>query len=196
MPQPISSGIHKLPDVPTLVAERAKALEILVVAVNLVAREHRDTRKPICAVVNVRIHHEFLRLRVVKHFGSFQDPIASKPFRVGQLDDLAAKFPMRQIRRGITRHIAIIRVVVPRPVFAKPIGGLPQLGDAAAVRLNGFATVVQPDRAGTDGLSSFTTAGCDDYKEADGWLKNGADFQFQELLEWCPGKDSNLGPID
>ena len=58
---------------------------------------HPNSGDLILGIVDMHIHDVGLGLRVVKSLGPFKHPPRPELFRIGKLDDLVAKSPMRQI---------------------------------------------------------------------------------------------------
>src|ERR1700687_2351553 len=59
--------VYELANVSTLVIERAKALEVFIIAIHFVADCHADPCDTITSIVNVQVHDKLLGLCVVEN---------------------------------------------------------------------------------------------------------------------------------
>jgi len=141
--------INKLADVTALLIERAKTFHVTIVAVNAIAHCDHHPREFVAGVVEMRVQDELVRSLVDEDLRAFEHPLSPEILRIGKCD-LAEQLPVHQIARGIAAHVALVRIVGLRAVFAKPVVGPFPVSDAAAMGLNLLATVIEPYIAGPD----------------------------------------------
>ena len=105
--------IDELANISGLLAERPKAADVLIIAVDRVAGRHANAGQLVTVSasphgsVNVHVHHICFGRRVVEDLRPLQDPAGPEVFRVGLLEHIFAKGPMRQIAGRITRDVAL-----------------------------------------------------------------------------------------
>ena len=98
----------------------------------------------------MHIHDKFLGLLVVEDLRTFEHPAwPDSEWRIG-FDYFVSKLPVDQVLRCVTTDVSLATDVLLRAVLAKPVVGVAEFENVAAVRLNVLAVIVRPNLAGAD----------------------------------------------